>query len=99
MVEVTRDLNEIPDDAEGEADVALVIGDLGQGVGPVLREFWADLDQLEHGATGQLCAVVNVDKNLFRNVLGIRGRIVGLQNYLCVANSKEHLRNNVCQPS
>ena len=83
MVEVTRDLNEVSDDAEGEADV-VVIGDLGQGVGPVLREFWADLDQLEHGATGQLCAVVNVDKNLFRNVLGIRGRIVGLENYfLC----------------
>ena len=95
MVEVTRDLNEVPDDAEGEADVAF-IGDLGQGVGPVLRELWADLDQLEHGATGQLCAVVNVDKNLFRNVLGIRGRIVGLENYLYVANSKEHLRNNVC---
>ena len=97
MVEVTRDLNEVPDDAEGEADV--VIGDLGQGVGPVLREFWADLDQLEHGATGQLCAVVNVDKNLFRNVLGIRGRIVGLQNYFVVKKSKEHLRNYVCQPS
>ena len=69
MVEVTRDLDKVLDDAEREADVS---GTVPQRLWPVLGDFGSNLDQLEHCPTGQLCAFfVNIHKNFFSDVLGI----------------------------
>ena len=77
MVEVTRDLDKVLDDAEGEANVT---GAIQQRLRPVLGDFGSNLNQLEHCPTGQLCPFfVNIHKNLFSDVLGIGCRIVGLE--------------------
>ena len=69
MVEVTRDLDKVLDDAEREADVS---GTVPQRLWPVLGDFGSNLDQLEHRPTGQLFPFfINIHQNLFSDVLGI----------------------------
>ena len=77
MVEVTCDLDKVLEDAEGEPNVTLTTL---KRLWPVLGDFGANLDQLEHCSTGQLCPFfVNIHQNLFSDVLGIGCRIVGLE--------------------